>query len=86
MPCVSQQHNSPQCLLIGLLLVSCVLVVNVLIYCKRYASMRLVAKIIVSFMDYCTFLNQACAWFLEITFTARVYACVCVCVHPRGYK
>ena len=30
------------------------------------------------------FLNQARALFLEIIFTARVYACVCV--HPRGYK
>ena len=34
------------------------------------------------------------AWFLEITFNVRVYACVCVCVRvhvcvcvrPRGYK
>ena len=46
------------------------------------------------------FLNQAHAWFLEITFVcdigicvcvcacvrACVCVCVCVCVHPRGCK
>ena len=26
------------------------------------------------------FLNQACAWFLEITFMAGMCVCVCVCV------
>ena len=32
-------------------------------------------------------LNQARAWFLEIT-SVRMYACVCVClcVRPRGYE
>ena len=35
------------------------------------------------------FLNQARAWFLEITFVRTsvcVRACVCVCVRPRAIK
>ena len=41
------------------------------------------------------FLNQARAWFLEITFTPRVCVCcvcvcvcvcACACIHPRGHK
>ena len=32
------------------------------------------------------FLNQAHAWFLEITLVWDVGMCVCLCIHPQAMK